>query len=110
MDGNAVVIRIRVGQDVSASALAKKLKEKTGLEFAGVGDSVVSVITIDKTFMDDDFVNSLSSRALAMLNIDLSELANESKKQATTKKRRKRRSRRKHGRKSRKRRSKNKNT
>lgn|GEM_PF-973386 len=92
VDGNAVIIRIKVEKETSASMLAKKLKEKTGLEFSSLGDSVVSVVTIDKSFMDDDFIKVLTDRVSSMLNIDLESLIKESKKPVI--KRRKRRSKR----------------
>lgn len=92
VDGNTVIIRIKVGKETSASMLAKKLKDKTGLEFSSLGDSVVSVVTIDKSFMDDDFIKVLTDRVSSMLNIDLGSLVKESKKPVV--KRRKRRSKR----------------
>ncbi len=82
VDGDAVVVRIRLGPEVSASILAKKLKEKTGLEFAGLGDSVASVVTIGRSFMDDQFIKSLSDRVLSMLDVDIKGLAGEAKKPA----------------------------
>ncbi|GGP22463.1 hypothetical protein GCM10007981_18630 [Thermocladium modestius] len=105
VDGNAVVVRIRLGPDVSASMLAKKLKERTGLEFAGLGDSVASVVTIDRSFMDDQFIKFLSDRVLSMLDVDIKGLAGEARKPSRRRGKKRRKSRGRRGRRSRKSRS-----